>query len=247
MIRVHEHRRWSHSRQLLSKTIYTASRSIVWYIVVPIGIVLALPAWFAFGIVAIAMGVSASTYYLATVPIIVAFSLLLGFAVWQRTKPPVAGSDPPVPWRLCDPQLSHWGVWRAELEQLPEAIEGFRNRKQVKQFIRTIMSDWSTRSARGGWVVRISKPVPPTKSPFEDGLNALEMYRITLEDHLEHRSTGWLRFGEGWVEFQLCKSPNEFVFFPDAHETPEKPERANSLTLRSLSDWDPLWDPWLDG
>jgi hypothetical protein len=118
-------------------------------------------------------------------------------------------SPSPTPWRLIDPSLSHWGVWRADLGRLAIETAGPRaNHRQIKAYIRTLLDDWSRRSARGGRVVEISRPVTPLRSPFGEGPNGWKVYRIALDDGLLRR-TGWLRFGRGWVEFQLQRHPSE--------------------------------------
>jgi len=188
----------------------------------------------------------------------------------QPRRDPFGEPSHPTPWRLCDPGLSHWGVWRADLGQLPLEIAAFGDQSQVETYIHKLLDDWSFRSARGGRVVRISKPVSPKVSPFGDGPRGWKVYRITLEDSVQRR-TGWLRFGAGWMEFQLQRNEAErttiFELFPDVQLSLESKRRLADLNLKGLeeprvqsepiaepaairnpflTEHHPMWDRWLD-
>lgn len=52
-------------------------------------------------------------------------------------------SAPAVSWRLLDPVLSTFGLWRAEVAAHPSEIDGFRNRKMVNEYVRRLVRDWS--------------------------------------------------------------------------------------------------------
>ncbi len=178
---------------------------------------------------------------------------------------------PPVrtPWRLVDPRLSHWGVWRAELGRLPVGVAGFRDDRQVKAYIHKLLDDWSFRSARGGYPVKISRPVSPWLSPFGDGPKGWKVYRVTLEDEVMRR-TGWLRLGAGWAEFQLQPDPTERRLLELLDDDPLalKGEPRLADVMREILDEDkaasqpvaepaprrdpylgqhhPMWDRWID-
>jgi len=205
--------------------------------------------------------------------VLVFFMLTAAQAISETSR---LGRDPfdepsrPTAWRLCDPRLSHWGVWRADLGQLPPQIAGFGDHRQVERYIHKLLEDWSQKSARGGRVVRISKPVSPKLSPFGDGPRGWKVYRIALEDS-ELRRTGWLRFGAGWAEFQLERNETERTtfqeLFADAEISLKGDVRLADLDLKSLEgDLErseaiaeaaanrnpamgqdhPMWDRWLD-
>jgi hypothetical protein len=156
------------------------------------------------------------------------------------------------------------------LGRLPPEIAGFGDQRQVETYIHKLLDDWSLKSARGGRVVRISKPVSPKLSPFGDGPRGWKVYRITLEDSVLRR-TGWLRFGAGWVEFQLQRNEAErttiLELFADAQLSLDGETRLADLYLKSLeeptehstpiaepaairdpflSQHHPMWDLWLD-
>ncbi len=109
----------------------------------------------------------------------------------------------PTPWRLVDPDLSHWGVWRAELGSRAIEVQGRGDRKLVKRFIQKIMDDWSRRSSRGGRVIRIFGELSRLGELFDDDLRSFKIYRLTLQDHLGVRRSGYFWLGEDWAEFLL--------------------------------------------
>jgi hypothetical protein len=239
--------RWLDCWQVGRSVLRATGPSVVWTIVVLIGIAVVFPVWFVFGIASILMGVSPPVYFLVTVPVIAVWLILIASVVSQRAKPRVTRIEPPTPWRLCDPQFSHWGVWRAELGRFPAAIDGFRKRKEVERSIRMLLFDWNGKSARGVAVVRISKADSPAMSPIGDDPKGCMVYQITLVDDFERRTTGWMRFGDGCVEFQLCRAPGDVVAAQLLSHTPAKRHAVSSLPDGPLSDLDPLWDRWLDG
>lgn len=168
---------------------------------------------------------------------------------------------PRTPWRLVDPRLSHWGVWRADIGRLPVEIGTFRyDHRQVKAYIRKLLDDWSFRSARGGGVVEISRPVAPILSPFGDGPKGWRVYRITLDDGTARR-TGWLRLGAGRVEFQLQPNPDERRLLEPIEDGPilGRGERRLADVMQELLEEEqalrrdpfvdqhhPMWDRWID-
>jgi hypothetical protein len=176
----------------------------------------------------------------------------------------------PTPWRLVDPTLSHWGVWRAELRRMPVEINRFRaNHRQVQEYIQKLLGDWSWKSARGGGVVHISRPVAPASSPFGDGPKGWKAYRVTLDDGLVRR-TGWLRLGAGWAEFQLQRNAADWLISDAlgevapprgrgerlAHDMRKALEENVQIARRATAPvvrhdplpghQHPMWDRWID-
>jgi hypothetical protein len=177
---------------------------------------------------------------------------------------------PKTPWRLVDPEFSHWGVWRADLGRLPAEVAEFRNGRRVKAYIHELLRDWSFRSARGGEVVRISRGVSRALNSLGDCPAGRNAYTITLDDG-DLRRTGLLRFGPACVEFQLERNAAE----PTAHlelfgdpQLPQKGEPTRVDVIREILESDvaeseraagptalqdpflshhhPMWDRWID-
>ncbi len=158
-------------------------------------------------------------------------------------------SDPhfTTPWRLCDPTLSHWGLWRADLPRLPDDLESAHGRPLVKKYIQKLMDDWSRRSARGGSAIRIFGELSRTRGPFGGDRPGGKVYLITLLDASEVRRTGWLRLGPDWVEFQLVPDRRERNLHRGVfYETEMSSSAIPALPARSFQ-FDPMWDRWLDG
>jgi hypothetical protein len=175
----------------------------------------------------------------------------------------------PIPWRLLDRSSFHWEVWRADLGRLPPEVEGFRNHREVKAYIRKLVRDWSQKSARSGRVVRISRPISPALSPFQDGFLRGKLYRVTLDDGYQ-RQTGCMRIGANWVEFHIEPSESEratgLAFSSSAHvwsightrvtdsirrvfqrrPDPSDPIAESTVIPDPASAHHPMWDRWLD-
>ncbi len=168
--------------------------------------------------------------------------------MWSRRVPnQPSDSVGTTPWRLCDPALSHWGLWRADLGPLPPEVEGFRNRAVVKKYIQKLLDDWALRSARGGRAIRIFGELTRSRGPFEDDSPGSKVYRITLKDDDKTRRTGWLRLGTGWVEFQVERSRREPGWYREITYQTESAGPPLTADRRVSSPLDPMWDRWLDG
>ena len=86
--------------------------------------------------------------------IAVAF-LLAGVSRWFFALPPAAEENrltpngyPRTRWRLCDPELSTHGLWRAEMDAGAPDIEDPNGRRMLLSLIQELIDDWSFWS---GW------------------------------------------------------------------------------------------------
>jgi hypothetical protein len=154
-------------------------------------------------------------------------------------NPPVAA----MPWRLCDPELSHWGVWRADTGRFPPEIDGFKDSRRVAEFIREALVHWRQKSARGGSVIQRVQSVPSELGPFGSSAEGWKVCRVTFDDG----SDGWFRFGAGWVEFQLSQTPSDVLLSHPISEKLVVGKAEDSVDDERRSDPDPVWDRWLDG
>jgi hypothetical protein len=153
----------------------------------------------------------------------------------------------PTSWRLVDPDLSHWGVWRAELRKRGPEVQRRGDRKLVKKFIRTIMEDWSRRSSRGGHVIRIFGELSRLGELFDEDLRSYKVYHLTLRDHFGVRRSGYFWLGEDWAEFQLVPNRGDRDW-REMHVRSIDPVRlARAIQVRPSPAADPMWDRWLDG
>ena len=161
----------------------------------------------------------------------------------KKNEDPFLPEHPRTPWRLCDPEFSHWGLWRADLGRFPPAIDGFRHRPRVKAFIRTALADWSSRTARGGGVVRAVKEVPPVLSGFGDGPKGWKVFIVAFE----HGGSGWFRFGAAGWSFNSVREPSDVVLTDFLPENAVRAKVAPAPEPESSWHPEPLWDRWLDG
>lgn len=200
---------------------------------------------------------------LASVPIV---ALIVLMAASALSAPDAQGDEllpqlePKTTWRLRDPQLSDWGVWRAEIVSYPHGVEGFGDDKLVGKYVCSLIRDWSIRS---GWpylgcrVRQVSRAAPGVTGTFPIVSESEALYSVTLDIH-EVLKRAWLRFGDGFAEFQLEPDPIRRSIPPDAHrrkrvilrlarELPESKPLAVRGQPPGLAGPHPLWDRWLDG
>jgi hypothetical protein len=206
-----------------------------------------------------------SVFILSSIPII-SFFALLGPGVRSpsdaREDDPLEQTYPRTTWRLCDPELSTGGVWRAEIESYPPGLDDFGNPKLVEPYVRSLIRDWSFRS---GWpflwcgVLRMSQARPGRTGPFSSVSEWSTVYRVTLDVDVHPRECGWLRFGDGFVEFQLEPHPTRPTARvivgertdailrerPAADKAEAGVDRELTPALAGLQH--PLWDRWMDG
>lgn len=179
-----------------------------------------------------------------------------------REDDPLEQTYPRTTWRLCDPELSTAGVWRAETEFYPPGLEDFGNANLVEPYVRSLIRDWSFRS---GWpylgrqVLRISRARPGKEGPFSSVSEWETVYRVTLDVEVGYSKCGWLRFGDGFAEFQLephSTRPTTRVIVgertevnfregPAAEKAEARVDRELTPCLAGLKH--PLWDRWMDG
>jgi hypothetical protein len=188
----------------------------------------------------------------------VAEGILLGLRRDKDTLTPEG--YPRTTWRLCDPQLSTWGVWRTEIARDLPGIDGTGDFRVIRESIRGLIRDWSFRS---GWpylgcrVLHVARTDPRTAGPFSFVPELSKVYQITLGVG-QGRERGWIRFGDGFVEIQLeppawsqgailiadsqgsVIAPGPFDVHADESEEPHE-------SMAVVAGIHPLWDRWLDG
>jgi len=201
-----------------------------------------------------AMGLSAASA--------VAF-LLACASRWYFAIPPDSNENALTPngyphtnWRLCDPELSTHGLWRAEWDGGLPDITDPGNRRMHWKLIQELVRDWSFRS---GWpyyqcrVLSATQSGPRTAGPFSSVAESSLVYRVRLDVG----ETGWIRFGDGYVEFQLELSSRTRLpaRAPQVHRLNTTPWALRAGTNRAErrhgfeplpSSRHPLWDRWLD-
>ncbi len=200
---------------------------------------------------------------LGSVPIVALLVLMAAMAL----SAPDAGGDvllpqlePKTTWRLLDRNLSTWGVWRAEIESYPPGVEGFGDDMLAGKYVCDLIRDWSFRS---GWpylgcrVRQVFRAAPGVTGTFPSVSESEAIYRVTL-DIREVIKHGWMRFGDGFAEFQLEPDPLRRSIHLDANlrkrvllrlpwELPENKPVAARGQPPALAGPHPLWDRWLDG
>jgi hypothetical protein len=172
-------------------------------------------------------------------------------------KPVTLQEYPRTAWRLCDPELSTHGLWRAELVAGWPEITDPGDHQMLLPLIQELVHDWGFRS---GWPYYQSRVLsatwsgPRTAGPFSSVADSSRVYRIRLDVG----ETGWIHFGDGYVEFQL-ELPTRTQ--PFLRVSPLHRLAIERLTLREASHplerpreleplpagRHPLWDRWLDG
>ena len=82
-------------------------------------------------------------------------------------------------------------------------LRGFGNGELVRQHVAALVDDWLRAN---GWkyrLVGVWLPDPKTVSPFGAVPEWWKVYQIALEDPKGMVEYGWLRFGDGKVEFRF--------------------------------------------
>ena len=148
---------------------------------------------------------------LSSIPII-AFYALRGPGVRSspdaREDDPLEQTYPRTTWRLCDPELSTGGVWRAETESYPPGLDDLGNPNLVEPYVQSLIRDWSFRS---GWpylgrqVLRISRASPGKEGPshpYRSGRRSIALLWTSKSDtpnaagfasEMASRSFNWSR------------------------------------------------------
>jgi hypothetical protein len=158
---------------------------------------------------------------------------------------PFAGT---VNWKLRDPMLSTFGVWRADVKCHPTDIDGFDNRKMVNDYIRCLVHHWSIRSAWPCKVLRLA-PAKERMSQTSGAGSRAKAYQITLADQWDGIRRGKLCLGDGFAEFQVeAFRPQEFpAEEPVDVDDPKRFATREFSHASSDTMTDSLWDRWLDG
>jgi hypothetical protein len=106
-------------------------------------------------VLVVAAAIQGPVYAITAMSVSAAFLLMLWVAFSSAEEKADENVFPePIlrtPWRLVDPHLSHWGVWRAELGRLPDEIAECKNKRQVDVFIHKLLQDWSTNRRHPMW------------------------------------------------------------------------------------------------
>jgi hypothetical protein len=201
---------------------------------------------------------------IGSIPIVSFFALLVAKVLSSdaRGEDPLEQPFPKTTWRLYDAELSTSGVWRAEIEFHPSGIDDFGDLNLVEPYVRSLIRDWSFRS---GWpyldcpVLEVSQVSPGRTGPFSSVSEWWTVYRVTLGVDVGYPKCGWLRFGDGFAEFQLephaptvttrliVGERKEVISFelPAAEKAKSEDDRELTQILAGLQH--PLWDRWLDG
>lgn len=126
-------------------------------------------------------------------------------------------------------------------------MRGFGDRELVRQHVAALVNDWL---CANGWkyrLVGVWLPEPKTVSPFGAIPEWWKVYQIALEDQTGLVEYGWVRFGDGKVEFRFDVEELHQALQIDPNETHT---RANVFPPEPLEvgvGADPLWDRSLDG
>jgi hypothetical protein len=192
---------------------------------------------------------------LASIPVLAFAILSIGQALSKTIEPEEEVAFRPswstIPWRLHDPMLSTFGLWRAEVRSHPLGLDEFEDRKQVGRYAASLLRDWSLRAGYPFYhsrVLRVSKADPKEGSPFGTRPESGTVFRVIL-DAGTWRYPGWIRFGDRFVEFQLERDVRQSAIpaescEPEASQKAKAPEFGLAVVRPEMQ---PLWDRWLDG
>jgi hypothetical protein len=131
----------------------------------------------------------------------------------------------------------------------PPALLAFtwRRRDPVPGYLADLIQDCLSRD---GWKCQVLKIGPPflnEVNPFGFLAEGVRVYRVFLEDEWGQARFGWLRLGNGRIDFDLDEEASGEPLMPRS-----EPSRQPAMTLgpsypAALAGRDPLWDRWLDG
>jgi hypothetical protein len=147
--------------------------------------------------------------------------------------------------RRTSPRTLSVGATRVDIPRFRP--RSFGNGELVRQHVAALVDDWL---CANGWkyrLVGVWLPDPKTVSPFGAVMEWWKVYQIALEDPRGMVEYGWLRFGDGKVEFRFDVEELHQALRIDPNEAHA---RANVFPPEPLEvgvGADPLWDRSLDG
>jgi hypothetical protein len=147
--------------------------------------------------------------------------------------------------RRTSPRTLSVGATRVDIPRFRP--RSFGNGELVRQHVAALVDDWL---CANGWkyrLVGVWLPYPKTVSPFGAVTEWWKVYQIALEDPRGMVEYGWLRFGDGKVEFRFDVEELHQALRIDPNEAHA---RANVFPPEPLEvgvGADPLWDRSLDG
>jgi hypothetical protein len=162
----------------------------------------------------------------------------------ENTRSDPFALRPRTPWKLCDPELRNYGVWRADFEPGSLDVAGLDDPTCVPQDIERLITDWSHRIGYPYHHCRVL------------GVAPADAFWVTLDlgagepGQRPHHEFGWLRIGVGLAEFRLDPLPQ-----PQAHALvrairdfkaggiASSPRRALEIAQARN---EPMWDRWID-
>jgi hypothetical protein len=189
-----------------------------------------------------------------------------------RGDEPPPQSYPQTEWKLIDPQLSTWGIWRADLRVPPHVDKRSGDNRPSEEYVRRLIRDWSLRGGypfqglcADGHSLRIDR-VDPTRVGLEpSGSDGQAIYcRITWEvvewgePGRRWRWSGWLRLGQDYAEFRLetdgqgrtapsMSDDEDATIAQDSLKSDRAEVAGDSGPAQLFSGQHPLWDQSLDG
>jgi hypothetical protein len=125
-------------------------------------------------------------------------------------------------------------------------LRGFGDRELVRQHVAALVDDWL---CANGWkyrLVGVWLPDPKTVSPFGAIPEWWKVYQIALEDPKGLVEYGWLRFGDGKVEFRFDVKELHQSLRIDSGETYMPANLFPPEPLEHGVSADPLWDRSID-
>jgi hypothetical protein len=102
--------------------------------------------------------------------------------------------------------------------------------------------------AGNGWkyqLVGVCLSDVSTRTPFGATAAWWKVYQIALEDPSGLVRYGWIRFGDGKVEFRFAAAGNEDALLHDPLDRSTPAQVFPPQPLAVAAGRDPLWDRWL--